>query len=79
MKHLDTVRDLIALTFGVPVDQISPDTVPADIDDWDSVGHLNLMLALEDTFDIRLDVDDIAQLDSVAAILAYLEHACPSP
>ncbi len=31
---------------------------------WDSVGHMNLISALEDTFDIMFDTEDIINFDS---------------
>lgn len=35
-----------------------------DIETWDSVGHMGLVSALEDAFDIMLDTDDIIDLSS---------------
>lgn len=34
------------------------------IEQWDSVGHMSLIAALEDTFEIMLDTDDIIDLSS---------------
>ncbi len=34
------------------------------IPEWDSVGHMGLVSALEDAFDIALDTDDIIDLSS---------------
>ena len=34
------------------------------IPEWDSVGHMGLIAALEDTFDIMMDTDDIIDLSS---------------
>ena len=34
------------------------------IPEWDSVGHMQLMAALEDGFSIELDVDDIIDFSS---------------
>lgn len=34
------------------------------IAEWDSVGHMQLMTALEDAFSIELDVDDIIEFSS---------------
>lgn len=34
------------------------------IAEWDSVGHMQLMAALEDSFSIELDVDDIIDFSS---------------
>lgn len=31
---------------------------------WDSVGHMNLIAALEDAFDIMMDTDDIIDFSS---------------
>lgn len=35
-----------------------------DIPEWDSVGHMGLVAALEDKFAIELDVDDIIDMSS---------------
>lgn len=35
-----------------------------DIPSWDSVGHMSLVAALEDAFDIMMDTDDIIDLSS---------------
>jgi acyl carrier protein len=34
------------------------------ITEWDSVGHMQLMAALEDSFGIEMDVDDIIDFSS---------------
>lgn len=34
------------------------------IADWDSVGHMGLIAAIEETFDIMMDTDDIIDLSS---------------
>ena len=35
-----------------------------DIPSWDSVGHMSLIAAMEDTFDIMMDTDDIIDFSS---------------
>ncbi len=35
-----------------------------DIEAWDSVGHMGLVAALEDAFDIMMDTDDIIDFSS---------------
>lgn len=34
------------------------------IKEWDSIGHMSLITALEDTFDIMMDTDDIIDFSS---------------
>lgn len=35
-----------------------------DIEAWDSVGHMNLVAGMEDTFDIMMETDDIIDFNS---------------
>ncbi len=35
-----------------------------DIPEWDSVGHMSLVAALEDAFDIMMETDDIIDINS---------------
>ena len=35
-----------------------------DIKEWDSVGHMTLIAALEDSFEIMMETDDIIDLNS---------------
>ena len=35
-----------------------------DVDAWDSVGHMSLMTALEEAFEIEMDIDDIIDFSS---------------
>jgi acyl carrier protein len=78
MDKLTTIRELIAGVLGVSPDQITAQTVQTDLPEWDSVNHLNLMLAIEDKFGVRLSLDDMARLRSVEAMSKFLERACPS-
>jgi len=34
------------------------------IEEWDSIGHMGLIAALEDAFDITMETDDIVELGS---------------
>ena len=48
--------------------EVAADALPGlkyqDIETWDSVGHMRLVSALEEAFDIMLDTDDIIDLSS---------------
>ncbi|MBO4687292.1 MAG: acyl carrier protein [Clostridiales bacterium] len=34
------------------------------VQEWDSVGHMSLITAIEDAFDIMMDTEDIVELNS---------------
>jgi len=73
MDIYDQLREVIAQTLRTPASSIGPTTRAADVPTWDSLGHVNLMMSLEQTFDVQLDVEDLPRLTSVPAILEYLK------
>lgn len=78
MDNFSKIRQLMVDVFQIPENDISMDTKQDDLISWDSVGHLNLMLTVEQEFGVALEVEDLSRLTSVAAILEYLntnEHA----
>ena len=74
MELFPKLQGTIAATLSVPPASIRETTVDKDISAWDSVGHVNLMMAIEQTFDVQLDVEDFAHLNSIPAILDYLQQ-----
>jgi acyl carrier protein len=76
MSTFKQLQEVIAATLKVPPEKITETTVHDDIAAWDSLGHVNLMIALEQAFDVYLDVEDFPELNSVPAITRYLQtHA----
>ncbi|MFY9835030.1 MAG: acyl carrier protein [Xanthobacteraceae bacterium] len=44
----------------------------ADIDEWDSVTHITLVLAVEKEFGVRLNAAEVGKLDNVGAMIKLL-------
>jgi acyl carrier protein len=69
------VVGLIGRELDVPEGTITPATVSADVERWDSLGHLQVCMALEAEFGISPELEELAELDSVAAIVDYVRAA----
>lgn len=63
------VREIIAGTFDVPAQEISRETVAADVDGWDSLGHVTLIMLLERQLGVTLGEDDTGELTDVGALI----------
>ena len=50
--------------FSVKEKILSKDLKYNSIPQWDSVGHMSMIAALEETFDITLEMDDIIDFSS---------------
>jgi acyl carrier protein len=69
---LDRVRSIAADVLEVPVVRISAGSSPETIDTWDSVHHLNLVLALEQEFNLQFEPEEIDQMKDIHHILEIL-------
>jgi acyl carrier protein len=68
----ERLRSVFASVFGLDPARVQDDDSYETIPEWDSVNHINLILALEAEFGVEFDPGEIAELGSVAAIRARL-------
>lgn len=63
MTNLEKYNQAFTEIFGITEDKLEGLKYQA-IETWDSIGHMSLIAALEDAFEIMLDTDDIIDLSS---------------
>jgi acyl carrier protein len=69
--------DIIAVfaqVFGRAPEQFSDDTAPANVQGWDSVRHVELVVALEERFNCMFDPEEVPDLTSLARIEDILKR-----
>jgi len=54
-------------------------TTAADVEGWDSINHVNLVLAVEREFKVRLSSSAIARLKNVGDLVTLLGTAAKKP
>lgn len=69
----DQIRSIASDLFGVPVEQLSANSSPESIDAWDSIQHLNLVLALEEKFGVLLSPEEIEGMKSIGEVAKMVE------
>jgi acyl carrier protein len=60
--------------FDIDPSLVSLQTKTIDIPEWDSVGHLSICGTLEEAFEIRFTVNDMADMNSVRAIVFIIKE-----
>ncbi|MCI8765275.1 MAG: acyl carrier protein [Lachnospiraceae bacterium] len=63
MTSQEKYKRIFMETFGIGEEKLKG-LQYQDIEEWDSVGHMTLIAALEDEFEIMMDTDDIIDLSS---------------
>jgi acyl carrier protein len=74
MDLFKKIQYVLATTLKVSPEKITKETSDKDLAAWDSLAHVNLMMSLEQTFDLFLEVEEFPKLTSVPAILEYLRE-----
>ncbi len=69
----DRIKRVMAAVFDIAEDRISDESSPHDIEKWDSVKHMMLVLALEEEFDIKFEEAEIPSLVSYGVIAATVK------
>lgn len=66
------VKRIMSDIFSVPVERITLESSPDTIDAWDSLQHLNLMLALEQEFGLKIAPEEMERLVSVHDMVIWV-------
>ena len=76
MTNPDNIRDRLQTVFRETFDDdtivLSDEMTAEDLDDWDSVSHISLVLAVERDFGLTLNAAEIGSLENVGAMIALL-------
>lgn len=66
LANLEKLINVFVSALGMQSDEVE-DAVFKECQKWDSVGHVNLMNAVEEAFDVSLEPDDILDFKSFVA------------
>ena len=65
---------LIAAVFNMEVSEIRDDRGPHDIQAWDSLGQLNLILQVEQEFEVTFDIEDVFSFFTLGDVYSSLQN-----
>lgn len=74
MTNLDKYRNVFMEIFSLTDDFDVENLKFQQIQEWDSVGHMDLIASLEDEFDIMFDTEEIIGLNSYARGIEMLKE-----
>ena len=64
----DDFIKVFTLVFDITPDKINIDLTQNDVMKWDSLSQMHLIVALEEAFNIKLELEEIVTMNSVKAI-----------
>lgn len=73
MELEQELKNIFSQTFNVSSEKISLKTRQIDLNEWDSLGQLRLIMEVEAVFNVSFMIDEIATLDSFEKILNNIQ------
>ena len=70
----DRIKRVMSTILGVDEALINENTSPSTVKRWDSLKHMNLILAIEEEFEIKLRDEDIIEMLNFKLICMILKQ-----
>ena len=70
----EKVYQILGQVMNVPIKEINEESSPDTIEDWDSLRHMNLVLALEEEFSVQFTDLQIIEMLNVKLIMLALKE-----
>ena len=67
-------KELMANIFEVEISDIGDDASPESIESWDSLKHMNLIVALEEEFNVQFTDEEMLQMLNFQLISLILKE-----
>ena len=64
MSTVEKYSEIFKTSLNVDADKVNENLKYNEIDEWDSIGHMTLMAALEEEYKISLETDDVVDFSS---------------
>jgi acyl carrier protein len=66
------LEKVIRGVFPIETETIDENWTSDDIPDWDSVGHLNLIMAIQKEFNIKIEIEEMFEVEKLGDITRIL-------
>jgi acyl carrier protein len=68
------VKKIMSEVLDIEIDSINENTSPETVESWDSLKQMNLIVALEEEFDIEFDDEHIIEMMDYKSILENIKN-----
>lgn len=67
------LKEIFAEVFDEDIDPLTPQLTAKDVDGWDSLAHIRLILTVERAFQIKFSTVEIGRLENVGDLAALIQ------
>ena len=68
------IKQVMSQVLGIPAETIGENTSPDTVENWDSLRHMNLIMALEEAFDLSFTEEQMVEMLNYPLILETIKE-----
>ena len=68
------IKKIMSTIFNIDLNEISDNFSQKNIDKWDSMAHMNLIVGLEKEFDLIFDANEITEMINLKSIMVIIKN-----
>jgi acyl carrier protein len=68
------IKKVMANVFNTNIDDISEETSTDTLSNWNSLGHMTLVVALEEEFGIEFQDEDVIEMNSYPLLVCIIKE-----
>lgn len=69
-----TIEEIIAETLEVSLEKVTINSTMTNLAEWDSLGHIHLMVALEEEYDTTISAAAFSEVKSVEELQVFIKN-----
>lgn len=73
MTILERVESILRDVLDLPQLEVSSDLTAQDVEEWDSIAHIRVVVAIEQEFKIKFALGELQSLQNVGDMLRLIE------
>lgn len=73
----ERVKKIMSDVFLIDLNEVNETSSPDTIPQWDSIGHLNLVTAIEEEFGIKIEDEQITQMLNFKLVVEIIKECQP--
>ena len=75
MENIDErIKDVMSGVFGVEVETLNEASSQDNVEGWDSIKHLDLIVSLEEEFGVSIPIEEVGNMTNFKYIKLTLEE-----
>lgn len=73
-EELKRLEGIVSEVVGEQINGFNENTVADDVEGWDSLNHLKIILAIEEAFSVEFEIEDITSFENVGDIITKINE-----